>query len=129
MNPLSRSLLFWLSLVPLLFLLWGWRHSTQVVHSVGWVAPGKGYFVESGGSYLEFRAAPFELTKSFVRSQFVSFDEEAAPAPLFSYPDFLNNESGKSIRIPYWVIAGSYLVIGVIILRWRQRRRNRPEPN
>lgn len=140
-RPLYRSLVFWLGLPGLLFLLWGWADSR--LHSSSFVSDieaktnvGSLFSSETiwhQGSQLTIGWHDFSESGlvSLKRTDHKVTRQLLPTPPWFPRPALIRHELDRSkvymrfLVIPHWLIVGLYLVLWLLFLAWRHRRINR----
>lgn len=135
-RPWYRSLLFWLGIPGLMFLVWACADSTRFVSSLKW---------QSKGGVLDFRSSGNSLwINSFHcldpgRRSDLTFDRVpvsrlplAVEHPLFpsavrfgSFHDACTDSTARMLVIAYWLKISAYLAVWIACLVCWQRRKAR----
>ena len=135
-RPWYRSLLFWLGLPGLVFLLWGWADSTRFLSILKWQSKGVVLGFQSSGNPL--RIDSFHCLDPGRRSD-LTFDRFpvsrlplAVEHPLFptavrfgSIHDASNDSTTRMLVIAYWMKISAYAAVWIAFLAYWQRRKAR----
>lgn len=127
-RPWYRSRLFWLGLVPLLFLVWVWWDSTTYTSGVHFRSAHREYVVGQGEGYvgvglgtgraLYLSTSP--LGWSFHRSRDLG---PALPPAVEVYLD--HPEMGYLVGVAVWLLVAGFTPTWIACLIWWQRRKRR----
>lgn len=151
-RPIYRSLLFWLGMPGLLFLLWAWWKSNAVRLKVevgpGWLWSSQGKVCwhaldDPSGEWVatvDYREGKlsarrqeemgivcgFGITRGFVSQTPVMIAERYwFPPPRWEAVQLDASSSCRLIALPYWLLTGSYLGLWLGGLMGWQRRKVR----
>jgi hypothetical protein len=135
-RPWYRSLLFWLGLPGLVFLVWACADSTRFVSSLKWQSKGVVLDFQSWGNSLRinsFHCQDPGRRRDLTFDRFpVSQLTIAVEYPLFpsavrfgSFHDTCTDSTARMLVIAYWLKISAYLAVWIACLMCWQRRKAR----